>query len=265
MSSLHKNLLHLIDKRRFAPQQRAHLTSEIYDHIIANSETISQPNFTTISGADLGLLFQVNDELFFDGYVGRLCEEKADRPLSFRLSTRMTNAGGTTTMFRSGSRRRPKYEFEIAIATTPLFGTFASNPHGQGAASSVVGGVPCYDRVQALQRIMEHEMIHLIEMLLWNDSNCSAKPFKQIVSRFFGHTESNHQLLRPKDIAKQQLGIGIGDTVNFLHHGNQLTGMVNRITKRATILVSDPAGVKYDDGQHYQTYYVPLGRLRKAG
>jgi len=164
-------------------------------------------------------------------------------------------------MFRSGSRRKPKFEYEITIATTPLFGTFSKQT---GTGSSVVGGLPCNDRVEALQRIMEHEMIHLVEMLIWDDSNCQARPFKQIVKRFFGHTESNHQLLRPKDIARQQLGIGVGDIVSFDHHGNQLTGTINRITKRATILVADPNGVQYTDGNSYQTYYVPLGRLRKA-
>ena len=226
------NLQHLIQTRTIAQKDRQQLSEQIYQHVIANSESITRPNFTSISPADLGLLFQINDELFFDGLVGRLCEQKAERPLSFRLSTRMTNAGGTTTMFRTGSHRKPKFEYEITIATTPLFGTFSQT---KGVESSVVGGLPCNDRVEALQRIMEHEMIHLIEMLIWDDSNCQARPFKQIVKRFFGHTESNHQLLRPKDIARQKLGIGVGDTVSFDHHGNELIGTINRITKRATI------------------------------
>ncbi len=251
----------LVQTKTFARDRRERLTDEIYEHLIANSEFITKPNFTSISPADLGLLFQINDELFFDGMVSRCCEQKAERPLSFRLSTRMTNAGGTTTMYRSGTRRKPKFEYEIAIATTPLFGTFSKQT---GAGPSVVGGLSCRDRVEALQRIMEHEMIHLIEMLVWDDSNCQAGPFKQIVNRFFGHTESNHQLLRPKDIARQQLGIGIGDTVSFDHHGRQLVGTINRITKRATVLVADPSGVKYDDGNSYQTYYVPLARIRRA-
>lgn len=261
MKQLQQQLQRVIESRIVPPHQRQQRSAAIFDHLVSNSETITRPNFTTISAADLGLLFQINDELFFDGLVGRLCEAKADRPLAFRLSTRMTNAGGTTTMYRSGSRRQPQYEYEIAIATTPLFGTFVDL---RSSVSSVVGGVVCHNRVEALQRIMEHEMIHLVEMLLTNDSNCSAAPFKRIVRNFFGHTQSNHQLLRPKDIARQQLGIVVGDTVHFDHHGRQLSGMVNRITKRATILVSDPHGKMYDDGKHYQTYYVPLGRLRKA-
>ena len=51
--------------------------------------------------------------------------------------------------------------FEIAIGTTPLFHTFRENQ------PSFVGGRKCHNRLDALQRIMEHEMIHLTEMLIW--------------------------------------------------------------------------------------------------
>ena len=111
---------------------------------------------------------------------------------------------------------------------------------------------------------MEHEMIHLVEMLLWNDSNCAAKPFKRIVKRFFGHTESNHQLLTPRDIARKRLGISTGDLVTFSMEGRKLTGHVNRITKRATVLVASSKGAMYDDGHKYMKYYVPLNRLKRA-
>jgi hypothetical protein len=38
-------------------------------------------------------------------------------------------------------------------------------------------------------------------------------------------------------------------------------GRVNRITKRATVLVEDPDGVKYSNGLRYRTYYVPIACL----
>jgi hypothetical protein len=226
--------------------------------MLTNSRFVRRGNFKDICSSDLGLLFQITDEYFFDGEVARLCEQQAERPLTFRLSTRMTSAGGMTTMQTSNHRRNPTTEFEIAIATTPLFATFGDEP------TAVVSGVVCRDRLEALQRIMEHEMVHLIEMMLWKDSNCSAKPFKNIVMRFFGHTESNHQLLTPRDLARKRLGISPGDQVTFTIEGQQFKGHVNRITKRATILVPTPRGTLYDDGRKYQKYYVPLYRLERA-
>lgn len=153
-----------------------------------------------------------------------------------------------------GFGRRKK--FEIAVATTPLFETFKLD------SSAHVGGIKCHNRLEALQRIMEHELIHLVEMMLWGHSNCSAKQFREIVLRFFGHLESNHQLLTPRDVAKKKLGISTGDAVSFELHGNVVTGFVNRISKRATVLVASSQGTRYSDGRRYQKFYVPLNRLR---
>lgn len=259
-----QTLLQRIRDGQLDRRQRLQRTREIHEYVLANSESITRPNFTTVSDADLGLLFHITDELFFQGSVGQLCEQKADAPLTFRLSTRMTSSGGTTTMYRSGPRRSPRLEFEIAIATTPLFATFPSGSGESASGPGEVGGVPCANRLEALQRIMEHEMVHLIEMLLWDDSNCSGKPFKSIVYRFFGHTTSNHRLLTPADVARRQWGIRPGDRVQFEFQGRPLSGWVNRITKRASVLVADPRGVPHSDGQSYKTFYVPLHRLRKA-
>ena len=258
-------LRNLVINRQLANTDRVKLTSDIGHYLLANSDSITHPNFTVISSEDLGLLFQITDELFFDGEVGRLCERVASRPLSFRLSTRMTTSGGTTTMYAHGARHQRKLEFEIAIATTPLFATFPKAGPGQVNATSLVGGIRCRSRVEALQRIMEHEMTHLIEMLLTGDSNCAAGPFKRIVRRFFGHTQSNHRLLTPADVARKKLGIRPGDQVSFHHHGVSHVGTVNRITKRASVLVPDPRGERFTDGNRYATYYVPLHRLKKAG
>ena len=49
----------------------------------------------------------------------------------------------------------------------------------------------------------------------------------------------------------------------FSFEGERLTGIVNRITRRATVLVPHPQGVRYSDGGHYRKYYIPLGQLEK--
>ena len=42
-----------------------------------------------------------------------------------------------------------------------------------------------------------------------------------------------------------------------------MTGIVNKITKRATVLVADSNGMLYSDGQRYERYYVPLSGLER--
>ena len=257
-SPVQQNLSAIVLNRQFTPELRTRATEAVYQYMCTNARSINRGNFSNLCSSDLGLLFQINDEYFFEGEVAKLCERTAHRPLSFRLSTRMTSAGGMTTMQTSKIRRKPQIDFEIAIATTPLYASFRDN------TEAIVSGITCRDRLEALQRIMEHEMVHLIEMLLWKNSNCSANPFKNIVSRFFGHTESKHQLLTPKDLAKKKLGISPGDQVQFHAEGLVIQGHVNRITKRATVLVPHARGQRYDDGKKYKKYYVPLNRLRRA-
>ena len=49
--------------------------------------------------------------------------------------------------------------------------------------------------------------------------------------------------------------------VGFTYSGQWLRGRVNRVTKRATVLVEHAKGRKYTDGKRYLKYYVPLGEL----
>ena len=158
-SSTKKEFLQRTVDRRFTPARQKAIQHDVYDHVLLNSPNIRSANFDVISAADLGMLFQLTDELFFAGEIGRYVERNFAKPLTFRLSTRMTNAGGTTTMLKPVSNERES-EFEITIATTPLFGTFKFESHAK------VGGVQCRSRLEALQRIMEHEVVHLVELSL---------------------------------------------------------------------------------------------------
>jgi hypothetical protein len=49
--------------------------------------------------------------------------------------------------------------------------------------------------------------------------------------------------------------------VRFRIDGRELEGIVNRVTKRATVLVRDERGTPYSDGWRYAKYYVPVSQL----
>jgi hypothetical protein len=108
---------------------------------------------------------------------------------------------------------------------------------------------------------MEHELVHLIEMVLWDKSSCSQGRFHSITRRFFGHTENMHQLIAPKERAIVKFGIKPGMKVRFRFDGEECTGIVNRISKRATVLVEDDRGQRYTNGKHYAKFYVPVQSL----
>lgn len=251
-----QGLLEAIDQAKTKPDLLRRKRDEVSKRVIESSELIKNSKFKCISTGDLRLLFQFIDESYFNGECSQAVAQTGS-DLTFRLSKRMTSCGGTTTMETHQKQNLEVKKFEIAVATTLLFDTFRHRK------SAKVGGVSCGSPLEALTRIMEHEMVHLVELLIWNDSNCSAKRFQQISWRRFGHLESNHQLMTPADVAKSSFGIRAGDQVSFRFDGAQHTGWVNRITKRATVLVIHPKGTLYNDGKRYLKFYVPVSQLRK--
>ena len=125
-----------------------------------------------------------------------------------------------------------------------------------------MSGIECRDRLEALQRILEHELVHLIEFILWQQSSCSAARFQSVANRFFSHTEHTHQLITPRERAFAKFGLKAGSRVSFRVDGQHYVGIVNRITKRATVLVEDSRGTRYTDGKRYAKFYVPVGQLK---
>ena len=98
-----------------------HGQQNIHAGLIAESRYVREANFRSIHPADLEWLFQRYDEFFFNGAC-RLA--LLGRPLRFRLSPRMTTAGGKTSRFTS---RAGEKSYEIAIASSMLFDGFRAD------------------------------------------------------------------------------------------------------------------------------------------
>ncbi len=246
-------LAEIVKHRRLTALESSKNSERVFNKAIVSSPTIDQPNFTQLAGQDIRSLFDLIDDHFFDGQVNQTLVE-LNYPLRTRLSRRMTSSGGITTMSRPSNSYAAK-EFEIAVSSTLLFQSFRNEK------TISVTGVRCHNRLEALQRIVEHEMIHVVEMLLWHDSNCAAGRFRGIAGRLFGHRQSSHQLLTPMEVAERDHGIEVGSRVRFRFNGRCFEGFVNRVTRRATVLVPDARGVPYDDGSRYLKYYVPISEL----
>jgi hypothetical protein len=237
-----------------APSVIAERTAQIHASVLNQSKWLDGANFTRIHPDDLKNLFTQYDALFFGGRIKRAL---GSTPLRFGLSSRMTSAGGltiTTTNRKTGQRKHA-----IQASTAILFGCFQEDHRPIKAC-----GIVCRDRLDALQRVMEHEIVHLIEQLAWAASSCSQPRFQGITQRFFGHTEHKHNLITPRERALVKFGIKPGMNVRFRIDGVERIGVVNRISKRATVLVEDARGVRYTNGKHYAKYYVPVQMLKVA-
>jgi hypothetical protein len=184
-------------------------------------------------------------------------------PLIFTLSQRLTRSAGLTKRFaprtRKGSPPSPASRYEIVLSTTLLFQSFKDVDR-----TIRVNGIVCKDRLEAAQRVFEHEMLHLIEMLIWTRSSCDASNFKSLAWNYFAHSETRHGLITQQERARARFDLRVGDNVTFLFDGVRHVGVVNRITRRATILVESPAGTPYTNGKRYLKFYIPLTMLEKT-
>jgi len=241
--------------RRFDAGQIRSWQDEIHEQTLRLSRSIDRPNFTRVGRDDLVRMVHLYDDRFFGAQILPLAQAEG---LTFALSSRMTKvAGKLVTSYPDGDYRGNR-RFEMVLSSTLLFQTFEDDNR-----PVEVTGVPCRDRLEAMQRVAEHELVHLIEMLIWNDGTCSERRFQSIAHRYFAHTDYRHELITQRERALKKFDIRLGDHVQFQHSGHTLTGRVNRITRRATVLVPSHRGDLFNDGHRYQRYYVPLERLQK--
>lgn len=252
VSSLRRRLAARSRAPDFGPDRVQALRQEVRQELLTKSPYVREPNFTELHPDDLATLFDAYDRRF----LGGLCRgAAAPARISFRLSAKMTRSGGATTLYlpRKGVSDGG---LEIAVSSFLLFDGFdPADPN------TSVAGIRCRDRLEALQRVFEHELVHFVEYVTTGKSECSAKPFQEIAETLFGHRDFTHRLVTRRERAARR-GIVVGTEVAFELHGVRLTGRVNRVTKRATVLVPDPEGAPYADGNRYAKYYVPLGALQ---
>jgi len=248
-----KELRTTLKRLRLTESERATRNQQIAERLLQTSETIQTPHFADLIDTDVQCLFNCYNELYFDG---RLRRALGDIPLEFRVSSRMTRAGGKTGSWRK-NRNAPIERLEIAVSSTLLLQTFNDD---QTDRTIHVTGLECHNRLDALMRVMEHELIHLSELLGWDASSCTQDRFQTLAWQTFGHTDHQHALVTPSEHAAS-LGIRVGAWVRFVSEGRSLEGIVNRVTRRATVLVPDAGGERFSDGKAYRKYYVPISIL----
>jgi hypothetical protein len=234
----------------------------IYERILRDSPRVRVGNFTQIAAADLTLMYELYDEHFFAGGLGQLVKASG-APLRFELSGRLTRSAGLTKRFsprtRKGAPPAPPTRFEISLSTTLLFQSFRDVER-----TIRVNGLVCNDRLEAALRVFEHELLHLLEMLAFVNSDCDAERYKTLAWNLFGHTQTKHDLVTQNERARAKFDVRVGDRVSFTFEGRPFVGVVNRITRRATILVQDERGVAYADGKKYLKFYIPLPMLTRV-
>jgi len=234
---------------RYSQENIQQKTQKIYTNILTNSPTINQPNFQSITIKDLEYLFHLYDTVFFSQFF----TTDYSKQISFQLSKRMTRSAGKTLYHHTKN-------LSISLSLPLLFQSYHTI-----SRTILINGIRCHNRLEATMRVFEHELVHAIEFIVFGSSSCASKRFKQIAKNLFGHTETTHQLITQREIAEKSYQLPLGSRVQFIYKNKTLQGIIYRITKRATVMVSDENGYYKDSqGKRYKKYYVPLEFLAKC-
>lgn len=226
---------------------------QIFEEFLELSENVEDGNFKTISTYDLKLLFELYDKMFFYSDF----RDRYEGSLRFSFSKRMTRSAGLTLCPQNISTLQPKdviIEFRFGV-------DFFFN-YDLSHKEKFVSGVKTHNALEALQLVLEHEICHAIEFILYHRSSCKGKRFKTIAKNLFNHSSSYHALPTNQEIAKEKLGLSIGKRVSFQFEDQCFEGFINGINKRATVMVKNKEGDYIDrQGNRYAKYYVPLNHL----
>lgn len=227
----------------------------IKKNLFIQSRFVKSEDFTSISDRDLYILYNLYDDIFLDSWLKNNFKGK----IKLTLSRQLTRAAGNTKTKKNIAMIKPEdIEFEIKISLNHLINFDMTD------RDKYVGGIKVNNKLDSLMLVFEHELCHVIEFLIYKKSNCSKQPFKSLISDLFGQSESHHKLVTTREANFSQYGLVPGDWVSFEYAGDELTGFINKINKRATVMSLSQHG-KYVDksGQHYTKYYIPLSCLTK--
>ena len=111
------------------------------------------------------------------------------------------------------------------------------------------------------QPLRENQFNHPLDI---DSSSCSKPRFKRLSRNIFGHSGVTHQLVTQTELAQKKFNLRVGQEVSFEYDGEGYHGIISKITKRATVMVSDLRGAYRDSrGRRYSKYYIPLHLLKQ--
>ena len=188
---------------------------------------------------DLAFIFNLYDKHFFSELLSETVS------VSFDLSTKYTKTPG---MVKYSAKAN---EAKITVSIPLVFDAFIENHNGYH-----VNGIYCQCPIEAILRVLEHEIVHICEYIMYKTTDCSGSRFSKMAFELFAHTENPEKLgVDAPDVILSR-SFKKGDLVTFIEHDRKHTGEIINITNKATVLVGDNYISK--------KYSVPLDMLRKV-
>nr|QBK90206.1 MAG: SprT-like family protein [Pithovirus LCPAC102] len=188
---------------------------------------------------ELDVMFKLYDYYFFNNMISYALQ-KSGGNIKFKFSTKMTSAGGTCS-------RIGICTYIIKISKENI-----NNITPINIINSEINGLKPKNKVNALQLIFEHELVHAILSIFVDDLRGHGKLFKDMVKQLFGHTKITHSILN-KPLVVNQYNFKVNDLIYFMVKDKKSYGTIIKLNPK-NVKVNTMTGV----------YSVPYGILYKS-
>jgi hypothetical protein len=215
-----------------------HYRRLIHDEIVTKYLK-GQANFNSLSSNILEHLYELYDQYFFKMRISQILKTK-NAYLTLHVNSKLTRAAG---------RCGPKgCNYIIDISDTIILQTF------RGESKYHIGsGLKCYDRTECLMHTFEHELMHLV-MLILPHRIIKGNPiykghgyfFKELVAAYFGHTETTHQLFVQQELVHSKEDFKVGQVIKYKNVKNTKSwiGTIIKLNAKRAV-VCDQKGASY--------------------
>lgn len=162
-------------KRTLTNAELSNIRKSIYDKFKTFKNSV-----TAMSSDDLRKFFYEYDRLCFNGDITKFMSD-SNYTLGFKTS-------GEDTFTTEGICARGICNYVITIPTMYF---------GRVTGMTNVAGHQCKDQLECLQRVVEHELVHLIIFIFCGDSFITDQHgpmFMDIAKNLFAHTDHRHYI-----------------------------------------------------------------------
>ena len=211
----------------------------IHDELTENHNFAA--NFSSFTAKNLNDMFQLYDDIFFGGQIAQKL-----RDTNSQLSFKVTKGGKAKTA--GWCQTRKGYGTSKCFITMSFPMGLYGKMFTKEEKSLHANGIFCVDRLNCLQVVFEHELMHAL-MDLYGYTNKISKGrgkaiysahgylFKCMVKSYFGHTDIKHNLLgedathmiKKSDIRK-------GMEVSFAGRGMKYIGIVEKLNPKTVVI-----------------------------
>lgn len=194
-------------------------------------KSLEKLNETKITEKQISVCFHMIDKLYFGNTISKKIDN-LNKIIYFKVNNLLTKSAG-----RLGSL---KYYYVLELSSKILDNLFNNQ-----TKTVELGGLICYNLAETICVVIEHEIIHLILMMLYS-IRTHNNMFRTLARNIFNQTQIRHKLLfgditkHEQKISEMRDMINIGDIITC---NNKFKGKIVDIKKEYVVIkISD---IKY--------------------